>query len=246
MFFTESAARGLIDVIDVIDHAWRPIDTPADSVYATGCAHAESIPCSSESGERAPLSARVHCVQSAWWQWHTPVCVTAIAAAGLLLRCCIGRVLSVMALLLLLLLLLPRHGVRGTAGPAPPRTVLPAAYNYQGCLTAAALAMPYCNYSLPIADRVHSLVQAMNLSEKASRMTVNSAGSAVPRLGLPPYSWLMETNTAMSAECLHGTRCPTNFVGPEGLAASFNRTVWRQVIELPTHPAQPAVTSDDE
>jgi hypothetical protein len=29
MFFTESAARGLIDVIDVIDHAWRPIDTPA-------------------------------------------------------------------------------------------------------------------------------------------------------------------------------------------------------------------------
>jgi hypothetical protein len=29
IFFTESAARGLIDVIDVIDHAWRPIDTPA-------------------------------------------------------------------------------------------------------------------------------------------------------------------------------------------------------------------------
>jgi hypothetical protein len=29
MFFTESAARRLIDVIDVIDHAWRPIDTRA-------------------------------------------------------------------------------------------------------------------------------------------------------------------------------------------------------------------------
>jgi hypothetical protein len=34
MFFTESAARGLIDVIDVIDHAWREghqstLDTPA-------------------------------------------------------------------------------------------------------------------------------------------------------------------------------------------------------------------------
>jgi hypothetical protein len=27
MFFTESAAHGLIDVIDVIDHAWRPIAT---------------------------------------------------------------------------------------------------------------------------------------------------------------------------------------------------------------------------
>ena len=35
MFFTESAARGLIDVIDVIDHAWRPIDTP-DSCCAAG------------------------------------------------------------------------------------------------------------------------------------------------------------------------------------------------------------------
>jgi hypothetical protein len=31
MFFTESAARGLIDVIDVIDHAWRPIATSVDS-----------------------------------------------------------------------------------------------------------------------------------------------------------------------------------------------------------------------
>jgi hypothetical protein len=31
MFFTESAARGLIDVIDVIDHgAWRPIDKEFD------------------------------------------------------------------------------------------------------------------------------------------------------------------------------------------------------------------------
>ena len=32
MFFTESAARGLIRVIDVIDHAWRPIDT-SDSCW---------------------------------------------------------------------------------------------------------------------------------------------------------------------------------------------------------------------
>ena len=37
MFFTESAARGLIDVIDVIDHAWRPIDTP-DSIMLHGAA----------------------------------------------------------------------------------------------------------------------------------------------------------------------------------------------------------------
>jgi hypothetical protein len=42
MFFTESAARGLIDVIDVIDHAaWRPsIDTPDSIMAMLGGAHA--------------------------------------------------------------------------------------------------------------------------------------------------------------------------------------------------------------
>jgi hypothetical protein len=40
MFFTESAARGLIDVIDVIDHAWRPIEIDAhsaDSMQLASC-----------------------------------------------------------------------------------------------------------------------------------------------------------------------------------------------------------------
>jgi hypothetical protein len=34
VFHRISCARILIDVIDVIDHAWRPIDTPADSCWA--------------------------------------------------------------------------------------------------------------------------------------------------------------------------------------------------------------------
>ena len=67
-------------------------------------------------------------------------------------------------------------------------------------------------------------------------MSVNSEGSVgddtYRRLGLPPYAWLMETNTAANAACLNGTRCATNFVGPEGLAASFNRSVWRSKGEV--------------
>ena len=105
-------------------------------------------------------------------------------------------------------------------------------YNYQGCISPEATSQPYCNYSLSIPARVASLVASMNISEKAKRMSVNPDDSAIARLGLPPYAWLMETNTAMSAQCLNGTKCATNFVGPEGLAASFNRSVWRQKGEV--------------
>ena len=120
----------------------------------------------------------------------------------------------------------------GTPPPCVPPYCTPGQrYNYQGCLTPAALAQPYCNTSLSIAARVASLVASLNMTEKANRMSVNSEGPAdddtYRRLGLPPYAWLMETNTAANAACLNGTRCATNFVGPEGLAASFNRSVWR-------------------
>jgi hypothetical protein len=125
----------------------------------------------------------------------------------------------------------------GTPPPCVPPYCTPGqSYNYQGCLTRAALAQPYCNTSLSIAARVRSLVASLNLTEKANRMSVNSEGPAdddtYRRLGLPPYAWLMETNTAANAACLNGTRCATNFVGPEGLAASFNRSVWRSKGEV--------------
>jgi hypothetical protein len=122
------------------------------------------------------------------------------------------------------------------AGCTPPYCTPGQTYNYQGCLTPAALAQPYCNASLSIAARVASLVGSLNITEKANRMSVNSEGpvgdDTYRRLGLPPYAWLMETNTAANAACLNGTRCATNFVGPEGLAASFNRSVWRSKGEV--------------
>ena len=50
---------------------------------------------------------------------------------------------------------------------------------------------------------------------------------AVPRVGLPTYAYLVEVNTAVAAVCLKG-KCATVFSGALGLAASFNRTVWKQ------------------
>eukprot|EP00933_Yihiella_yeosuensis_P066171 TRINITY_DN7028_c0_g1_i4.p1 TRINITY_DN7028_c0_g1~~TRINITY_DN7028_c0_g1_i4.p1 ORF type:complete len:798 (-),score=154.29 TRINITY_DN7028_c0_g1_i4:175-2232(-) len=47
------------------------------------------------------------------------------------------------------------------------------------------------------------------------------------RIGLPEYFWLVETNTNVASACIKDTVCATTFVGPLGMAASFNRTSWR-------------------
>ena len=50
--------------------------------------------------------------------------------------------------------------------------------------------------------------------------------SPLPALaGLPRYTWLTEANSCINGPCISG-KCPTTFVGPTGMAASFNRTSW--------------------
>ena len=105
--------------------------------------------------------------------------------------------------------------------------------NYQGCQTTRALLQPYCNTSLPIAARVESLITSLTLDEKVSRMyscvdDCDTCPCAVDRVGLPEYAYLLEANTAVAAVCLAKEQCATVFPGPNGLAASFNRTMWRQ------------------
>ena len=88
--------------------------------------------------------------------------------------------------------------------------------------------LPYCNWTLPVADRVQDLVARMVLTEKAELLQDTNPG--VKRLGLPKLQF---------AECLHGvwskcgdpannesTGCPTSFPCPLSLAASYNRTMW--------------------
>lgn len=41
------------------------------------------------------------------------------------------------------------------------------------------------------------------------------------------YRWLTEANTAVDAPCVARGRCPTTFVGPLNMAASFNASSWR-------------------
>ena len=48
----------------------------------------------------------------------------------------------------------------------------------------------------------------------------------VSAIGMPHYKWLTETNSAVDTACIDSTHCPTTFVGPTGMAASFNRSSW--------------------
>ncbi|GLT46878.1 hypothetical protein SLA2020_206070 [Shorea laevis] len=93
-------------------------------------------------------------------------------------------------------------------------------------------AYPFCNTSLPISDRAHSLVSLLTLREKIQQLSNNASG--VPRLGIPPYEWWSES--------LHGiaTNGPgVSFNGTVGAAtifpqvivitASFNRSLWFKI-----------------
>ena len=102
---------------------------------------------------------------------------------------------------------------------------------YHGCADASSLALPYCNASLPWAERVADIVPRLNVTEKIGLLSPHDppnycrcVAQPVPRIGLPGWQWLTEVNSDV-INCLHG-RCGISFVGPAGIAASFNRSSW--------------------
>lgn len=113
--------------------------------------------------------------------------------------------------------------------------VLPNGHAW-GCLRGnISASLPFCDDALSIADRVKDLVSRLTLEEKIGVMsadsktgvnTCNMMGHGVLRLGIPPYMHLVETNTAVASSCLGADKCSTNYPGPTGLGASFNRTLW--------------------
>lgn len=106
-------------------------------------------------------------------------------------------------------------------------------------------SLPYCDASLSITERVSDLVGRLHLVEQISLIGPNTSkgftlcptftptpgeeGSTVgiARVGLPTWRWLTETNSGAGAHCISKTKCATVFVGPMGMAASFNRSSWR-------------------
>ncbi|KAJ4759550.1 beta-D-xylosidase 4 [Rhynchospora pubera] len=98
--------------------------------------------------------------------------------------------------------------------------------------SGAANAFPFCNSSLPLLTRAESLVSLLTLDEKIKQLS--NTADAVPRLGLPAYEWWSE---ALHGLCANGPgvlfngsiRAATVFPQIILTAASFNRTLWREV-----------------
>eukprot|EP00443_Scrippsiella_acuminata_P015208 CAMPEP_0115234328 /NCGR_PEP_ID=MMETSP0270-20121206/34737_1 /TAXON_ID=71861 /ORGANISM="Scrippsiella trochoidea, Strain CCMP3099" /LENGTH=774 /DNA_ID=CAMNT_0002649073 /DNA_START=30 /DNA_END=2354 /DNA_ORIENTATION=+ len=110
-----------------------------------------------------------------------------------------------------------------------------SAPNFHGCVDPVARALPYCNTSLPLESRLDDLLSHMSLEEKVAQITpqqdlgdkCTTFTKGKKDIGLPEWVWLVETNTNIASACLREGSCATTFVGPMGMGASFNRTLWR-------------------
>lgn len=107
--------------------------------------------------------------------------------------------------------------------------------NWHGCVDAASKGLPYCDTTLSKEKRLDDLISRFDLTDKIAQITPQgqlgntcetfTLGKA--SIGLPPWNWLIETNTNIASGCPVQDRCATTFIGPEGLGASFNKSSWR-------------------
>ena len=115
--------------------------------------------------------------------------------------------------------------------PVSPAGAVDAAIAISG-VNAAALKAPliegpelWKDASEPLAARVRDLVRRMSPAEKASQLRADAA--AVPRLGIPAYSY--------RNECSHGVAragLATVFPQPIGMAATWNTSLIRVEADL--------------
>ena len=104
---------------------------------------------------------------------------------------------------------------------------------YHGCLDNISTALPYCDHTLSYEARTEDVLKRLTIDEKVGLLSPHDApnycgahASPVPSIGLPDWRWLTEANTQVAGCTSDGKRCSTVFVGPTGMAASFNRSSW--------------------
>lgn len=83
--------------------------------------------------------------------------------------------------------------------------VVSVPFSYKGCNNNISLALPYCDVSLSITERVNDLMNRLTLEERIACIspqeslgdTCNDHTAGVDSVGLPPYMWLTETNSGI-------------------------------------------------
>ena len=88
-------------------------------------------------------------------------------------------------------------------------------------------ALPFCDHTLPIPQRVADLLQRLTVEEKAHLIAIRGdiPDAGVARLGIPPYSWGIEILHGAGINCV-GKHCPTILPVLACAASSFNRSAW--------------------
>jgi beta-D-xylosidase 4 len=104
--------------------------------------------------------------------------------------------------------------------------------NGHGCLLPSVRGLPFCDPTLSVDDRVADLLGRLTLAEKIALTgsapdadTCDTIDTGIPRLGVPPVQWLVETNSMAASQC-YGPTCATSFPSALNLAATFNASVW--------------------
>ena len=105
------------------------------------------------------------------------------------------------------------------------------------CLDPIQRALPYCDPTLSVTQRVADLLSRLTTDEKVSltgsglwstgESSCDTIDPGVPRLSIPRKQWLVETNSMAASQC-YGSICATNFPAALNLAASSNRTLWKE------------------
>lgn len=93
---------------------------------------------------------------------------------------------------------------------------------------------PFCNTSLPLADRVRDLIGRIPDAVKPNLLTArghlkNRGRQALPELGVPSYYWGTNCiHSSMSLNCTQG-RCSTSFPSGPSWSASFDRELMQDM-----------------
>lgn len=110
----------------------------------------------------------------------------------------------------------------GALPPPPPPPPTPCPSMRTCAPDSPVAAQPFCDHTLPLAQRAQALVQQLTLTEKLNQWTVSGMGQPIARLNLKGFRW--------DSTCIHGPPFRNVTVFPHAInqGATFNRElVWR-------------------